>query len=103
MEHAKIFTVRGRQVLAYLDHDEDQDNLLVMRLRLWSEKIGGPVQAALTVNTSEQLNEKFVELWEQGVRESFETLTADKVNEVLEKMGVWDALARVERENAEER
>lgn len=94
--HAKLFEVRGRQVLAYLDHDEEQDNLLVMRLRLWSDTIEGPIEAGLTISSEEPLSEKAAELWEKRTFEGFDSLTADKVDEILDKMSVWSAVARVE-------
>jgi hypothetical protein len=94
-EHAKLFEVRGQQVLAYLDHDAENDNLLVLRFRLWCDAVDGPLQLAATINSEEALPEETVELWEKNTQAAFENLTVDKVEEVLTKMNLWKLLRQL--------
>lgn len=96
MEHAKLFEVRGRQVLAYLDHDENADNLLVTRFRVWSEAVDGPVSFTPTINSDEPLSEKAVETWEAMVLKTFPQLTAERVEAALDRAGLFDLLDKME-------
>lgn len=95
-EHAKLFEVRGQQVLAFLDHDEDHDNLLVMRLRLWNDQIDGPITFAATISSEASLSEATVSLWEKNTREGFANLDATKVDAAIEAARVWDLLSKLD-------
>ena len=83
--HAKIFEVRGRQVLAHLIQVDGYNGL---QLKMWIDEIDGPLDVTLNPNsgTTDEARDEM----EEAFMESFADLDEEKVSNFLEAYQVWD-------------
>lgn len=81
-EHAKLFTVKGRQVLAYLYRDDE--DALVVALQLWCAASDEQIRAAVRTESDEDALLYFA------------SLDADTIAQSLTAIGLTEQLERIE-------
>jgi hypothetical protein len=91
--HARLFDINGYQILAYLDHDEN--DVLFVAFRAWADGIVGPIEFSIKLQFD--VGEKAVELWEAAQREIMADMTEDRCRAALEKAGFFDLISRMSR------
>lgn len=87
--HARLFDIDGRQVLAYLDHDDNDQ--LFLAFRLWGVDPVGPVEWG--IHLPDGASENAVRIWEDGQRQMLADLTEDRCRMVIEKAGILSLMA----------
>lgn len=87
--HARIFDIDGRQVLVYLDED-DEANGLIIRFRVWGHRPMGPVEYSITL--SGIVSDAAADTWDDATLTMLANMTEDRCRAALEKAGLFRLL-----------
>lgn len=93
-DHARIFRVSGprgvEQLLAFLDLGTDE--LLRVKFRVWSWRLGRPVEVETSLQTPQELTPEKKRAWNSVISESFQSLNQEEVEDMLQSTRVLEQM-----------
>jgi hypothetical protein len=87
--HARLFAIEGRQVLAYLDQEDDAEGLII-RFRVWGDAPIGPVEYSITLSGS--ISDDGVRNWDSATLRMLADMTEERCRAALDKAGLFRLL-----------